>query len=718
MKRILLLLIVGLFFNSLTKADDFDILYQRLFDEYITSTPMNSPAAIQSYMDTQLADGSWATTDYDSHTFVGGWKPLVHWDNLLNMTMAYKKPGNILCGNNKLKEQIKRGLLFWYNRQNQPFSDNWFDNDIAIQSRLYKILILVKNDFSAEPDWTDVIEVGCKKYLILPANYAITNKGKLTNAVWLARNLVHNGIIRKDIATLQQGISNMSMQLAVKSINTEGVQRDNSYLVHGLQLYNSGYGNELIKEISYYMYLTRGVNLIGFSAAQVATLSNLLLKGDQWMMQSNAYDFSVTGRNISRKNNGSTGYLKSILPRMQLVDTAKSIEYQKVLDNISDPTGATPSILGNKFFYRADFMTHRAPNLYIGIKMCSNRTRGTESMNNENLLANWLPFGATTIMRTGNEYFNIFGAWDWTKIPGVTNPAIVIPFPTGKTTNVKQTSTFVGGVSDGKFGVTAMDFKNVVDPEGESVDITARKANFLFNNEMICLGAGITSTYAKAPSTTSINQSYLNGEVLVNASTVSKQEKTYSDVKSIYHDKTGYVFRTKTKVNMKTDSQSGNWYDINSGQANATVKVDIFKLWLDHGTAPSNASYEYVVLPNFTSAETTDYAYNMPVETLSNTSSLQAVTHKNLHQTGAVFYVAGTVNISPTLIVSVDKPCILLINWDVNPIEISASDPTQTQTTLNISISYANQKSEILVYTLPYSNAMGASMTKTATIKR
>ncbi|EOR94165.1 hypothetical protein ADIARSV_2660 [Arcticibacter svalbardensis MN12-7] len=704
--------------NSLAKADDFDVLYQRLFEEYITNTPMNSLTAIQSYMDTQQADGSWSTIDYDSHTFVGGWEPLVHWDNLLNMAMAFKKPGQILYGSTVLKNQIKRGLLFWYNRKKQPFSDNWFDNDIAIQSRLSKILILVKNDFSTAPDWTDVLEFGCKKYLILPDNYATTNKGKLTNAVWLARNLVHNGIIRKDIVPLQQGIDNMSMQLAVKSVNTEGVQRDNSYLVHGLQLYNSGYGNELIKEISYYMYLTRGVSLVGFSVAQVATLSNLLLKGDQWMIQGGSYDFSVTGRNISRKNNGSTGYLKMVLPRMQLVDTAGSIQYQKLLDHISDETGATPSVLGNKYFFRADFMTHRAPNLYIGVKMTSKRTRGTEAMNSENLLANWLPFGATTIMRTGKEYFNIFGAWDWTKIPGVTNPSVLVPFPEGKTTNNTQKTTFVGGVSDGIYGVTGMDLSVVIDPTGIIADITAQKANFLFNNEMICLGAGISSSYSKAPTTTTLNQSYLKGDVLVNENAVPKQESTYNDVKSIYHDNTGYVFRANTTVKMKTNSQSGNWYDINRGQANSKEKVDIFKLWLDHGKEPTDSSYEYVVLPNFTSKETTDYADNMPIETLSNTSSLQAVTHKKLHQTGAVFYEAGTIKIDPTLSLTVDKPCILLINCNVNPIKVTASDPNQSETTLNVYITYNGQQKETLTYPLPYSNAKGASMARTATIKR
>jgi chondroitin AC lyase len=346
--------------------------------------------------------------------------------------------------------------------------------------------------------------------------------------------------------------------------------------------------------------------------------------------------------------------------------------------------------------------------------MCSSRTRGTESLNSENLLANWLPFGATTIMRRGDEYYNIFGAWDWSKIPGVTNPAITVSWPINTTSISTQTTSFVGAVSDGTYGVTAMDYNKVTDVNGQSVDIAARKANFLFNNEMICLGAGITSSYALAPTTTTLNQSYLKGAVLINGVAVPQDEKSYDDVKWVHHDNTGYVFRNNTIAKMKTNSQSGNWYSINRAQTNETVTADVFKLWLDHGAAPSNASYEYAVLPNFSASETLAYANNMPIETVLNTTLLQAVTHKTLRQTGAVFYTAGTLNIDATLRITVDAACVLLIDWGSNPIKITASDPNQNRTTLNVMLNYNDWKSETLVFSLPSSNAKGASLTKVA----
>ncbi|EOR94163.1 hypothetical protein ADIARSV_2658 [Arcticibacter svalbardensis MN12-7] len=273
-------------------------------------------------------------------------------------------------------------------------------------------------------------------------------------------------------------------------------------------------------------------------------------------------------------------------------------------------------------------------------------------------------------------------------------------------------------MSDGNFGVTTMDFNKATQVNGLPVVIAARKANFLFNKEMICLGAGITSSYSLAPTTTTLNQSYLKGSVLVNGATVPPRDNTYNDVRWIYHEGTGYVFRSNTTAKMKTNFQSGNWYTIKQAQTNETVTADVFKLWLDHGNAPSNATYKYAVLPNFTSSETSIYATNMPVETVSNTSSLQAVSHKTLKQTGAILYLAGTVDINETLKVAVDKPCILLINWGANPIKVTASDPNQTETTLNVIISYSGLKSEILTFPLPYSNAIGTSMTKTAATTR
>lgn len=713
-KRLLLLCLIALS-GFIVKADDYDTLYQRLLTNYLTATP-KSHTVIQSYMDDQQTNGSWADINYDFHGTP--WSPLVHWDRLWDMALAFKKTSHALYGNATLRTKIKLGLLYWYNRTSQPYADNWFDNDLLKQERIYKILTLIKNDFTSEPEWTDVIKTGCNRYLVLPADYATTNKSNLTNAVWFSRILIHHGVIEKEAAKLQEGINNMAAQLVIQPINVEGVQEDGSFLFHGKQIYNSGYGGSLISDVSYYMYQTRGLALVGFTTAQVDALSHLILKGDQWMIHGQAYDFGVCGRNISRKDNGSSSYLKTILPRMMLIDPGRTAQYQTMLDHVRDQSGVTAGVIGNKHFYRADYMVHRRPNLFMGVKMCSSRTRGTESLSAENLLGNWLPFGATAIMRRGDEYENIFAVWDWSKIPGVTNPGIVVTWPSTGTTNSTQSTSFVGGVSDGQVGVTAMDYDKVTIVSSASVDIKAKKANFFWDNQMVCLGAGITSAYAAAATTTTLNQSNLKGLVLIDGNVVPQQQGSFANVKWVHHDSTGYVFRSNTTIGLKNNAQTGNWYTINHKQPNAVVSSDVFKLWLDHGSAPSNASYEYLVLPNHTAAQTSTFANDIPFVTVSNTSALQAVTNKTLQQTAAVFYTAGTLNIHTTLRVAVDKPCALIIDWSVNPIKVTVSDPSQTQTAVELTITYSQLKEEKLAFNLPSGTLKGSSLTKTAATTR
>ncbi|EOR94160.1 hypothetical protein ADIARSV_2655 [Arcticibacter svalbardensis MN12-7] len=102
MKKTLFVLFFGLLSSFFAKADDFDTLYERLFAEYLTTWVTNQ-STIQGYINTQQSDGSWSTINYDSQIFIGGWEPLVYWDRLLQMALAFKKPGNSSFGDSILK---------------------------------------------------------------------------------------------------------------------------------------------------------------------------------------------------------------------------------------------------------------------------------------------------------------------------------------------------------------------------------------------------------------------------------------------------------------------------------------------------------------------------------------------------------------------------------------------------------------------------------------
>lgn len=689
---------------------EFSTLYQRLFDDYLSTSFLQSQATIQGLMDAQQSDGSWLDIDYSSTLRATPWPPMSHWDNLLFMAVAYSAPSHHFYHDATLKDKIKSGILYWYNRSPQPESLGWFYNDIGKQQRIYKILILMKNQY-AEPDLTDVIYNVCDRYLVLPSDfYTNSSRGTLTNAVWMAANLVNNGVIKRDIDKLQLGIQIMSDQLLVRPLGELGTQSDYSFQVHGPTIYNGGYGASLIEEISYYMYQSRGLTVIGFSQANIDVLSDCILKGDQWMVLGKTYDFNVVGRGISRLNKTNTERLKPVLDQMIYTNPSKASEFQTMLDNINDETGSTESIIGNKHFYRADYMTHRRKNLLIGVRMNSTRISSTESINTENKKANWLGLGTTSIMRTGDDYYNIYPVWDWAKIPGVTNPDVEIIWTEDEKDN-RQSLPTAGGVSDGSNGVIGMSIDKISKNGSINIDIKAKKANFLWDNEMVCLGVNIQSNYADAPVISTINQTFLKSFPVVDGTALTSfGEDTYPGMGWVYCDDIGYVIRDNATVKLKEDTQSGRWKDIIGGGSSSTVSARVFKLWIDHGTQPTNASYDYAVLPNYTQQQTSDYASNPTSVTLANNATVQAVTQTVLQQTGAVFYTSGELVINPNLKLEVDKPSVLLIDWKTVPIKVTVSDINQNQTSLNVTLTYGDASSEVLSYNLPQGNTRGSSV--------
>jgi chondroitin AC lyase len=80
------------------------------------------------------------------------------------------------------------------------------------------------------------------------------------------------------------------------------------------------------------------------------------------------------------------------------------------------------------------------------------------------------------------------------------------------------------------------------------------------------------------------------------------------------------------------------------------------------------------------------YLLKLSVVTLSNTPQLQAVQHKGLGLTGIAFYKAGTVETKTGLSISVNKPCLLMVQEKENKIQISASNPENKPLTVDVDI--------------------------------
>ena len=110
--------------------------------------------------------------------------------------------------------------------------------------------------------------------------------------------------------------------------------------------------------------------------------------------------------------------------------------------------------------------------------------------------------------------------------------------------------------------------------------------------------------------------------------------------------------------------------------------------WVDHGEAPSEASYEYIIVPATSKEILKQNTSKDNVSIISNTTELQAVYHKGLKMVQAVFYKSGELQVSDGIILSSDNPGIVLLKFDGQTVEeITVSDPNRELGKFHISIS-------------------------------
>jgi chondroitin AC lyase len=405
-------------------------------------------------------------------------------------------------------------------------------------------------------------------------------------------------------------------------------------------------------------------------------------------------DPGARNRDISRQQNSNASSAE-VPEYLATASTYRAKELKEIIRIRKGEKGIVPS--KDHYFWESHYFTQQRPDYFASVRMHSSRSNNMEQPHNEEGLKNHhYGDGSTWITVTGNEYLNIFPAFDFQKIPGTTivqQPAL----PHWNELAKKGLTDFVGGVTDGRYGAAATDFASVHDP------LKARKSYFFFDKEFVCVGAGIQSK-ADYPVVTTVNQCLLNGDVIIQSSAGQNKpvrgKHALNDVSWVWHDQVAYVFPQPVDINCNNTSAAGSWRSI-SHQAWATddlVKKDIFCLWFDHGPRPVKAGYAYIVAPAMDSDKVDAYSKKTSIEILSNTPALQAVRNKYLQITGIVFYEAGEMQLADDMIISVSNPCLVMIAMNGKSIKkITVADPTQKLSSLQLTVKRGKKIKEIKV---------------------
>jgi chondroitin AC lyase len=266
-------------------------------------------------------------------------------------------------------------------------------------------------------------------------------------------------------------------------------------------------------------------------------------------------------------------------------------------------------------------------------------------------------------------------------------------------------TNFTGGVSDGVYGCSVYDM--------DYNQVQEKKSWFFFDDEVVCLGAGINSNSVENITTT-LNQCWLKSAVKISLNGKikdAKQEENIANPDWVWQDSIGYVFLQPANVNVSAGTQSGNWAAINASRSKEEISGNVFKLWINHRVTPTDAGYAYMVVPGVDSNEMTSYN-NQNIKIIENSSSIQAVKNEKLQMIQVVFHKAGTIN-DNGVIVSADKPCVVLLkNIDSKNVSMYAADPSQKMKEVTISIKTQMLNGEKKVTCkLPTGNFAGSSAT-------
>ncbi len=673
LKRALALLVLVLPLTSgaeiRAETEDITVVRRRFISDLLETAP--DASEVRELLSTLSDNGSWPDINYKDVSNTG-WEHDRHWANMLTLSAAYRHPGSAFRGRASVRSAVLAALDFWLERDFQ--CKNWYKNIISTPRDLSSVLLLMNEELS---------DAQQKKA------YAIADRANMKSR-WarsgadrsrIAGIIAKMALVKRDPEAMRRAIEVMSKAVHVTS--QRGVQADMSY-----QHRNDHVTSTLTYGIAYIRDSARMARKVAGTAFEFPEnkqklMIDFYLDGiAKSMAHGHFIDPQQENRGISRRRTGEMG---AAVPLMLMEISSYRRDELKELIAVRREERA-PDYRFNKYFWRSAYQTHQRPEYFTSVRMYSKRNRSMEMAYNEEGLQNhYLADGANFLIRTGQEYRNIFPVYDWRKIPGTT---VVqkkgMPHPN----EIQQAgrTDFVGGVSDGIYGAAVFDFDSPLD------DLKAKKAWFFFDREYVCLGAGIRSGETH-PVATTVNQSLLNGRIVAldaqGARVVPRGEHKLRKPRVVWHDQVAYIFNEEADVRLKNDKAKGSWWRITrqAWARGATVQKDRFMLWIDHGTAPENADYAYLVVPGLKPKEVDAYVAAPPVRILSNTSELQAVAHAGLGFAFGIFHEAGVMSIPNGPRLDLARPGLALCRMENGRVRrLAVADPTAKLARMKVSL--------------------------------
>lgn len=686
----------------------------------------------------------------------------VSFKKVLSMCKAYAAEGGALYQNQDMLKDITNILDFLcgscYTAKSQ--TDNWWTWEIGIPKDLIPALILIYDGLTEEQvmAYTETLYF----FQPDPFHEGVINTASThgqgyreaqganiidcsTTAVGLGalredNELVYLGMLASSQTFVIQNVED-SAQIAANGYNS-GFYPDGSYLDHIKVPYLGAYGIEFMKGGAKIPSLLAGTPWKYPEQVQ-DNLESYIVEGfGNGMYQGMMLD-CLKGRSVSRpaSSNQAAGR-EAMMIILQIVDSfsqeAKETTLSALKAWLEEDEGFIDSLVGaenmaikkkakeiledtsiqsniapvHKSYPLMDRVVHRTEDYLFALSMYSERIQNTEIMNDENRFGWHQNNGMTYIYDEDKQYTeNYWNTVNPLRLPGTT--VVPVNIGTGKPDgsgfaqggDFCSKESWVGGTSIGNYGVSGMSFSGETQgiagdaPVSYALDLKGKKSWFMFDDEMVCLGAGITNKNMELPVETTIenkklrkdgsNQLLVNGEkteIPVKEANVKELVERTADVSGTSFEQvnwahlegnqsvgTGYYFpEENTEIQVRRGQTTGSWKDVGTFEGESTENY--LEMWVDHGQNPENASYSYVLLPETSAEETENYAQAPKVTILENSSEVQAVRHETLKIIGTNFWQEQGGSVEG--ITSDKAASVMLQETEQGTVKISVSDPT------------------------------------------
>ena len=617
---------------------------------------------------------------------------------MLDMAKAWASKGSRYYQDEGLKADILYAMQWYYDHvyneklNNQEMFGNWYHWWIGIPQNLAGTVILMHDEmdpellageaavlahFNEDPSYVYKVKGAKGKMEMTSGNLADTSLvSLLRGAACDDQNAVFNGTKYFD-------------RLASVVTSGEGIYADGSFIQHTNLAYTGGYGATLLNGVEKLVYLTDDTAW-QIDEQKLDGVYDWIWNGIRPLYANGAMFDMVSGRGIARPSSSDYKTGRGILGAVALMAESAPDDIQGDIKSFAKAQligGAAymgeeeyysgmnaaammaaksivedPSIpaVGNQdyahVFGAMDKFVAHSSDFSMGISYSSARTGRFEYGNGENKLGWHQSDGVTYIYNGDPDQYadNYWNTVDPQRLPGITTDHST--WAVKDWGNYTGNANYNGGSTVGPYASVAMNFKNY--SSAENPNLTARKAWFVFDDEVVALGAGITGIDKDRTTETIVDNKKINGDnqLVVDGKTVASgmgDSEELTDVSWAWMegnkgvDSMGYYFPEGSDVNVLREERTGSWADINgsAGVSDEPVTRNYLSLAIPHGENVDNRmdsfkkeNYDYVLLPSKTQDEVKAYAENPDIQVLSNSTFVQAVRDNEAGVTGYIFW--------------------------------------------------------------------------------